>query len=93
VKYTEEVLKKAHLHSIHHKHEILDSDLCGCFHCWKTFTPDQIEDWTDVGTVKGPTSICPKCGIDSVIGSASGIPVDDPEFIRDMSRYWFGGQL
>lgn len=87
--YSKEVLREAHRHSSHHKQEILDSERCGCFYCLETFSPGQITDWTDIGTVKGPTAICPACGIDSVIGSASGFPVEEPEFIKAMKDFWF----
>jgi len=33
--------------------------------------PNEIQDWTD----DGDTALCPKCGIDSVIGSVSGYPI------------------
>ncbi|MCE7962609.1 MAG: hypothetical protein DYH05_08955 [Acidobacteria bacterium ACB1] len=32
--------------------------------------------------------LCPKCGIDSVIGSNSGYPIND-EFLRRMRSHWF----
>ena len=31
------------------------------------------------------------CGIDCVIGDASGYPVKDPEFVRVFTRRWFNG--
>jgi hypothetical protein len=34
------------------------------------------------------TAMCPRCGIDSVIGSASGIDLT-PEFLRKMHDFWF----
>lgn len=87
--YSKEVLSAAHHHSSHHKSEILDSELCGCFYCLETYSPSQITDWTDRGTVKGPTAICPACGIDAVIGSSSGYPVGDPDFLLEMRDCWF----
>jgi hypothetical protein len=35
-----------------------------------------------------PTARCPRCGIDSVIGSASGYPITR-EFLQTMKSYWF----
>ena len=32
--------------------------------------------------------ICPKCGIDSVIGSASGYPIEH-SFLMKMREFWF----
>jgi uncharacterized Zn finger protein (UPF0148 family) len=89
MKYKPEYLKTAHKRSSFHKKEILESDICGCFYCKKTFLPTEINDWCDENNPKGLTALCPKCGIDSVIGSKSGYPVDDKEFLEEMKKYWF----
>ena len=89
VKYKPEYLKAAHKHSIFHKKEILESNICGCFYCKKTFLPTAIKEWCDEDNPKGPTALCPKCGIDSVIGSKSGYPVNNIEFLEEMKRRWF----
>lgn len=77
-------LLDAHDHSSRHRQEILGSDLCGCFYCSKTFLPTEITEWTD----EDQTAFCPKCGVDSVIGSASGLPITK-KFLDEMSRHWF----
>jgi hypothetical protein len=38
----------------------------------------------------GSCAVCPRCGIDSVIGDASGLPVAEPAFLDEMNRHWFG---
>ncbi|HEU0053041.1 MAG TPA: cytoplasmic protein [Longimicrobium sp.] len=75
---------EAHRRSIYHREEVMASETCGCFYCIAIFPPSAIEEWTDDAT----TAICPKCGIDSVIGSASGYPVTR-EFLREMKSFWF----
>jgi hypothetical protein len=75
----------AHKHSIRHRSEVEASDRCGCFYCLAEFGPDVIMDWVDDC---GVTALCPKCGIDSVIGSASGYPITT-EFLARMRRHWF----
>jgi hypothetical protein len=75
---------KAHEHSARHRAELLASDLCGCFYCGATFTATEIVDWTD----GEQTALCPRCGIDSVIGSAAGFPLTK-EFLDGMNKYWF----
>jgi len=66
----------AHKKSIFHKSEILESDVCGCFCCFAIFHPSKIERWTDKDLAeKEETTLCPECGIDSVIGCASGFPI------------------
>ncbi len=79
-----ERIRDAHQHSSKHRSEILKSDLCGCFYCEKTFEPSEIVDWID----DQQTALCPKCGIDSVIGSASGFPISK-DFLHEMCEYWF----
>jgi hypothetical protein len=78
----------AHKHSIYHRNEIEESDTCGCFHCMKVFPPAEIKEWTDKGDPAGETAVCPKCGIDAVIGSASGFPIEKG-FLQSMNRVWF----
>lgn len=89
-------LESAHKHSIRHRPEIEASDLCGCFYCLTTFRPNEITDWVDSpdnakGTHQdesGQTALCPQCGIDSVIGSAAGFPLD-ATFLEAMNVRWF----
>jgi hypothetical protein len=60
------------------------SDVCGCFYCCDVYAPQEIEQWID----EEDTALCPRCGIDSVIGSASGFPITK-DFLGRMKRYWF----
>ena len=73
--------KAAHKHSSKHRSEILASEVCGCFFCMEQYGPDEIKEWID----KDETALCPKCQIDSVIGTASGFPITD-EFLREMRQ-------
>ncbi len=79
---------RAHAHSSGHRDELLRSEVCGCFYCLATFGPEEIEEWTDERGGVGTCAICPRCGIDSVIGSASGFPVT-AEFLAAMHHHWF----
>lgn len=76
----------AHAHCINNRKELQESKKCGCFYCLHIFAPGEIETW--IRDASG-TAICPYCGIDSVIGEASGYPVKE-EFLRKMRDYWFG---
>ena len=81
---------RAHRHSSHHREEVLsNSEQCGCFYCCEIFSPALITDWVDEFEGQGNTAVCPKCGIDSVIGSESGYPITD-EFLSSMQKQWFG---
>ncbi len=74
----------AHKHSSNHKQEISSSESCGCFYCLQIFAPSEVKDWVDAGG----TALCPFCGIDSIIGSASGFPITK-EFLTTMQEHWF----
>ena len=75
----------AHQFSSNHKEELQKDKLCGCFYCLKIFNPEEIKFW--IKDTKG-TSLCPYCGIDSVIGAYSGFPITT-EFLSEMKEYWF----
>jgi len=49
------------------------------------FPPNEIDRWLKEGS---GTAMCPKCGIDAVIGSASGFTIT-PEFLQQMRAFWF----
>jgi hypothetical protein len=77
----------AHRYSRAHRRELEASIRCGCFHCLAIFAPDAISEWIDEPVEGGETAICPRCGVDAVIGSAS---VNfTPELLEAMRREWF----
>jgi len=76
---------EAHEHSANHREEVESSETCGCFYCAQTYPTGNILDWTD----GGETALCPYCGIDSVIGDKSGVPLTK-EFLTEMYDVWFG---
>jgi hypothetical protein len=79
----------AHNHSANHRIEIENSIFCGCFYCTLTFPSKAIMEWIDEDDEGvGQTALCPKCGIDSVIGDKSGYPITK-DFLSEMKRYWF----
>ena len=81
-------LEASHEKSSNHRAEVLASEVCGCFYCKRTYPPSEITEWTDVVDGIGTTALCPRCGIDSVIGSASGVAIT-ADFLRQMRRRWF----
>ena len=88
---TEIAFKKIHKHSYNNRLEIEASDRCGCFHCLEIFSPDIINDKNWYSTTEPPieqTLFCPKCGIDSVIGSASGYELNS-ELLNKLRKYFF----
>ena len=75
----------AHKHSSIHREKLLSSEKCGCFYCLEIFKPSEINDWCD----GEQTALCPKCGIDSVIGSNSKYSIEK-DFLYQMKKHWFG---
>jgi hypothetical protein len=68
--------------------EILSSERCGCFYCVEIFLPIEVKEWTDEKEGVGQTALCPRCGIDAVIGSESGYPTTT-KFLKLMRSHWF----
>ncbi len=85
-RYVFEDLLLAQKHSYSNRVEILESFVCGCFHCGKTFTHTEITTY-----LYGDTAVCPECNMDSVIGDASGFPIEHG-LLYNMRRYWFDGK-
>ena len=77
-----------------HRTQVLASEICGCFYCQTTFPPTEIVDWVDERTAaegvpsRDATALCPRCGIDSVLGSSSGVPIT-ADLLGRMNAYWF----
>ena len=74
----------AHVHASQHRGEVEASEKCACFFCFRKFTPGEITSWIDAGQ----TALCPKCGLDSVLGSASPPGIDD-RFLRKMHQHHY----
>lgn len=72
-------------HASRHRAELEGSKLCACFFCFRTFANTAIHKWID----DKQTALCPGCGIDSVIGAASGLSLDD-KFLRKLHQHHFG---
>ncbi len=82
----------AHQYTANHRAVVMASPVCGCFHCLSTFGPTDIQDWVDEDSSgQGQTALCPRCGVDTVIGSKSGVPVEQGS-LAELRSYWFGGQ-
>ena len=78
----------AHEFSSYHREQLESSSKCGCFYCLRIFSPRELSqdkyDWTD----DGQTALCPFCGIDSIIGDASGFEITK-DFLKEMKKWWF----
>ena len=83
-----DLLIDAHKHASQNRAEIEGSGRCGCYFCFRTFPPTLISAWIDADK----TALCPSCGVDAVIGSASSHRLDEG-FLRKMHLHWFGSKM
>ncbi len=80
----EDPLITAHRRSSRHRAEVAVSVECGCFYCLAIFGPAEINVWIDAGE----TALCPRCGVDAVLGSGTAGSVSRP-FLESMRKKWF----
>ncbi len=90
IAFHEEALVDAHQHCSIHDDEIAASSLCDCFYCLAICPLAEVTELLGdrIHGVAGRTALCPKCAIDSVIGSASAHPINEV-FLGAMRRRWF----
>ena len=74
---------RLHRHTRLNRMELEASEVCGCIACERIYFPSEIVRWVD-----GETALCPHCGVDAVVGSASGIPIM-PGVLRRAHERWF----
>lgn len=75
---------RAFKHTRNNREEIEKSHTCGCYFCSHIFKPAEIKEWKGD---KNRSAACPKCGTDSVLGSASGYPITKA-FLKALREYW-----
>jgi sugar/nucleoside kinase (ribokinase family) len=68
---------------------VMNSKTCGCYCCGSIFPASRItdNDWTL--DANGRTVLCPECGVDAVLGDASGIPIQE-DVLKELHDRWFG---
>ena len=77
-------ISEIYRYSSQHRTLLQQSERSGCFYCLETFAYSEIEDWCD----DEQTAICPHCGIDAVLGSAS-VEALTPELLKAMHQAYF----
>ncbi|MBE6253923.1 MAG: hypothetical protein E7105_00160 [Prevotella sp.] len=85
------------LYVLHHssfRNEVMiaNSEVCGCFYCNSIFKPEEVTLWCDDDGKGARTALCPRCGIDSVLGNACGVKIV-PNLLDLMHCQFFGGDL
>ena len=77
-------LEEAHLHCTGNETALAGSDIAGCFYCCGIFPASEVTEFLEIDR----TALRPECGIDSVIGDSSSLPIT-AEFLDRMHDYWF----
>lgn len=67
-----------------HRAALEASAKCACFFCFRAFAASEIKAWIDAET----TALCPRCGVDAVLGDASCASISDG-FLRKMHQHYF----
>lgn len=62
---------------------------CGCFYCKSIYSASEVKEWCDNDGRGDKTALCPKCGIDSVLGDATFVELT-PELLELMNILFFG---
>lgn len=75
-------------HSVNNEIEILRSKECGCYFCKKTFDARKVTEWEQNEGGRA-SAICPQCGMSTVIGDASGVPLSK-ELLTEMNKAFYG---
>jgi hypothetical protein len=72
--------------SINNRDALLKSTMCGCHLCRKLFSSSEIAEWTDENEHGiGQTALCPRCGLDGVLGDAQS-ELNAPAFLASLRR-------
>jgi hypothetical protein len=74
---------RLHRHTLANRMELEASEVCGCIACERIYFPSEVVRWLEDGT-----ALCPHCGVDAVVGSASGMPIM-PGVLRRAHERWF----
>jgi len=80
-----EKLVAAHRYCADNRGQLEASNVAGCFHCLRTFSPGEVTEWI----WEEGTAVCPKCGVDAILAGQTGLPVTDPAFLKAMRQRWF----
>lgn len=84
-----DLLYRLHNTTFRNEKQIQNSDICGCFYCQNIFRANEVTEWCDDDGCGDKTALCPRCGIDSVLGDASFFEIT-PELMALMNMMFFG---
>ena len=86
MKLSQEQSKLYHSKTLRNKRQIENSVQCGCLSCCRIYPSHEIVESFKDG--EEYTVLCPYCGTDAVIGSASGLEINY-EILKVLNKIWF----
>ena len=89
--YSLEFTNRAHKHTFQNEAEIRRSSRVVCCFCGSLYDPHK-EEMDCFEDREARTYACSRCGVDAVLGDASGFPMDDLQFVRACCADWFAGR-
>ena len=85
-----EGLHEIHTHCTANREEVDASSRCACFYCQEVFRATEVKDYiVEPSMDYKETALCPRCGADTILGDAAGIPFYK-ELIKKLHRHYFG---
>ena len=84
-----EGLHEIHTHCTANREEIEASSRCACFYCQEVFRATEVKDYiVEPSMDYKETALCPRCGADTILGDAAGIPFYK-ELIEKLHHHYF----
>ena len=89
-RYTRSDWEKASKSSIYNKEILLKSTEAACYYCLSQFKASYIWEYVDDDDI---TALCPHCGIDAVLGDATGLPIHNIEYLKAIHNMGFDNHI
>lgn len=84
--YTKRDWEKASDAAMFNRNILMVSDMAACYYCMSYFKASEVSEFVDDDDV---TALCPLCGLDFVLGDATGLPIHDQEYLQAMHTFGF----
>ena len=86
---SDEELHEIHTHCTANRKEVEASSRCACFYCQEVYCASEVYDFIVEPSLDfKETALCPRCGVDTVIGDATGIPFYK-ELMEKLHQHYF----
>ncbi len=85
--YTKEEFPEILKHTKDNEIDILRSKKCSCLFCRQSYDARKVSEWNN--EEKRISAICPECGMDTVVGDASGFNLDH-DTLKAINQAYYG---